>query len=415
MKAMNVKNYLTTVALVSCIGFTACQPKETVVEKNEQRVSVNDKMNSDELTAAAEQLVGPYTFMLAYKTANLALEKDPTNLKAQFYVKLLKRFEAFRGGMIRIKPLLKAEDRAKHEENIRNFPNSPMKTFLMDNSLPVMNSVADAQKALNDYFSAVVEFRKFLKENQNTQMELFLNPHVFEQKIKESLADSCQYTQKPDGYDVVCETSSIATIKMNSADLITLRQMSAAEIIYSFFNSYSLAGLEKMQEFDPNGQKSNRARTEFLASLPDFGKLNKFETLSLMKELGSDLTASFKWAIQYQNNLCPKGTESKNQRHGYLFKDGICIADQDSAQKFISTMERVLGGVTSVELTKPNNQKIHVNIDAFAWSKSPVKDLRQIKPTAWNQCDKATALVDNSFGGVFVDNNFNVLLDTDCQ
>lgn len=415
MKIMNVKNYLSTVALVSCIGLTACNPKETVVEKNEQRVSVNDKMNSDELTAAAEQLVGPYTFMLAYKTATLALEKDPTNLKAQFYVKFLKRFEAFRGGMVRIKPLLKAEDRAKHEENIRNFPNSPMKTFLMDNSKPVMNTISDAQSALNEYFSAAVEFRKFLKENQNTQLEIFMNPHVFEQKIKENLADSCQYTQKPDGYDVVCDTTIAGSIKMNMADLITLRQMTSAEVLYSFFNSYSLSGLEKLKEFDPHGQKSNQEKTEFLSALPGFGKLNSYQTITLMKELGSDLAASVKWAVQYQNTLCPKGMDSKNQRRGYLFNDGICINNPDDAQRFISTMERLLGGVTSINLGISDEPKKTVNIDAFAWSKSPIQDLRQIRPTAWNQCGDAVALADNTLGGVFVDNNFLSIINNDCK
>ena len=415
MKTTNVKSYLTTIALASCIGLTACKPKETIVEKNEQRVSVNDKMNSDELTAAAEQLVGPYTFMLAYKTATLALEKDPTNLKAQFYVKYLKRFEVFRGGMVRIKPLLKPEDRARHEENIRNFPNSPMKTFLMDNSKPVMNTIADAQAALGEYFAAGVEFRKFLKDNQNSQLELYLNPHVFEQKIKENLADSCQYTQKPDGYDVVCDTTTVGSVKLNMADLITLRQMTSAEILYSFFNSYSLSGLEKLKDFDPHGQKSNRERTEFLAALPGFGKLNSFQTITLMKDLGSDLTASLKWAVQYQNTLCPKGIDSRNQRRGYLFKDGICIDQADAAQKFISTMERALNGATSFEVTSTDGSKINLNLNIFAWSEKLVQDLRQIKPTAWNQCDRATALVDNSFGGIFVDNNVSVLLDTHCK
>ena len=76
-----VKKYLLTIALASSIGLTACQKAaDKVTEKSPQKVSVNDQMNSDELTNAAEQLVGPYTFMLAYKTAVLAVEKDPTNI-----------------------------------------------------------------------------------------------------------------------------------------------------------------------------------------------------------------------------------------------------------------------------------------------------------------------------------------------
>ncbi len=72
-----VTKYLATIALVSSFGFMGCQP-DTVKEKIQQKVSVNEQMNSDELTNAAEQLFGPYTFMLAYKTAKMSVEKDPT-------------------------------------------------------------------------------------------------------------------------------------------------------------------------------------------------------------------------------------------------------------------------------------------------------------------------------------------------
>jgi hypothetical protein len=412
---LNLLGRLSVMALVPMMGLTACLKKESIVEKNSQTVSVNEKMTSDELAESAEQLVGPYTFMLAYKTAKVALEKDPANLKAEFYLKLLKRFEAFRGAFVRIKPILSPEELARHEENIRQFPNSPLKTFLLDSSKPEFRKHSDVQAVLGEYFTAVSDFWKFLKDNQTASLELHLNPHVFEQKIKEDLADSCQYVENPDGYKVICKYNMIATKKLNTADLISLRQMASGELLYSFFNSYSLAGLEKLSQFDPQGQKSSKEKVEFLTSIPEFGKLNSYQTLSLFRMLGSDATAATKWALQYHNDICPSGQSKKNQRSGYLFDEGICIEDRTGAQNFIALMERALGGVTELEgRNKENGSPRKIRVNLFAWSESPIQDLRQVKPNQWNECGQATSLNDNTLGGIFVDRDFNSLLLTDC-
>jgi hypothetical protein len=51
-------------------------------------------------------------------------------------------------------------------------------------------------------------------------------------------------------------------------------------------------------------------------------------------------------------------------------------------------------------------------MNIFAWATNPIQDLRQIKPTSWNSCDHATSLADNSFGGIFVDNNAQLFMES---
>lgn len=63
-------------------------------DNNKTKIEASSKNTASELADAAEQLVSPYTFMLAMRIADMALEKDPENLKALFYKKLLSRFES---------------------------------------------------------------------------------------------------------------------------------------------------------------------------------------------------------------------------------------------------------------------------------------------------------------------------------
>lgn len=408
---------ITQLISIGClIAVTACQPSKEVVERDRVRISVNDQMSATELVEAAEQLVGPATFMLAYSTAKMALEKDPTNLKAEFLVKYLQRFEAFRGYFQRSMPLMSPEQQAWQKKFIEEQnPNSPLKNFLMDTKNPAFKTISNSQVVLDEYFQAVVQFREFLKKNSNAELTLNINPHVFERQAREDNLNACKWIETGDrSFQYICENAHILQRKMNAADLVALRQITSAEIIYSFFNSYSFDGLEKLNEFDKDNSRTNKERAEFLAALPNFGKLTKASTIHLFQSLGADYYTAARWVIDSQKQLCPKGYTSRDQRKGYLFSAGLCVEDSNEVEKGLAVLQRALGGVMELEVEGKNDQMYKMNVDVFAWSKNPIQDLRQIAPTTWDQCDQAVSLRDNSIGGMFVDNNYNVLLAKPC-
>lgn len=410
-KAITIGLTLTSSVLMSCTQ------SETVKYVDRVHIATNDSMSSDELATAAEQLVGPYTFMLAYKTALQATEKDPTNLKAQFYVRFLKRYEAFRGILNRVKPVLKPEQ----INNLNKFttkilPNSPLKDFLTDASAAPFTQAADLQNVISEYITALRDFRSFLKENQSKEMNIYLNPRIFQEAIKNEMNNFCKVTPNGDYSTVDCDYSFVASKKLNSADMIALTQMQAGEILMlGIYNSYSLEGLEKLSEADPQHQMSNRERTNFLSNLPNFGKLRKDNIFDLLNSIGADFSAAAKWAMTYQQSLCPKQQRVNNQRPGYLFSSGICVENPTELSRSIALIDQMLQGITRVDLRTPNGSVINTSINAFAWSKSPIQDLRQIRPTTWNNCDYAANLADNSLGGVFVENNFNLFLNQNCN
>ncbi len=415
MKNTMKKTNLISMSLIAALALSACQPNKHNKSNTQKSTTVTvqaEKMDAQELAHAAEQLVGPYTFMIASRVANEALQKDPHNLKALFISKLLKRFEAFRGIYTRLRSYLKADQLAEFDKWIQEFPESPMKRYLTAPGKPI-HTVTDLQDVLSQYYSGIEEFREFLKQNQGSEFDIELNANVFEQEIRREMYNKCQTATVGDEVTVNCDYSDIAKKKINSADMIALRQMISGELLIGiFYNSYSLEGVEKINDDNLTPQQ----KTEILMNTPTFGHLRSQNSFKLLRDIGSDLSSAVKWAVQYQKNLCPQGVETEYQRRGYLFEQGLCVDSTSTVlQRFMATLDQALGGITKIDMEKSDGTLVPMNVNLFAWSTKPIQDLRQIAPVGWNSCGLATSLRDNTLGGMFVDNNYNVLMDTDCN
>lgn len=411
MKTVMKKTNLLVLTIITALATTACQVNVKEKSEDKSKVTVNAQMSSAELAEAAEQLVGPYTFMVASKVAKQALEKDPSNIKAQFILKLLKRFEAFRGFHTRIKPYLNAEQLKEHTKWLNEFPNSPMKNYLTEAGKPI-RTVNEIQDVIADYYAGIAEFRQFLKDNQDKELDINLNASVFEQEIRSEMYDSCVVSESDDSRVVECSNPNIAVRKLNTSDMIALRQMISGELVHGLiFTGYTLEGIEKLPE-----NINNQQTVEFLSNTKTFGLLRKNHNFNLLRDIGADLSSALKWAIKYQSDLCPNGSPVSGQRRGYLFNHGICVDGQDAdLQKLMATLDKALGGITQVDMEKPDGTVVAANVNIFAWSTKPIQNLRQVAPTAWTKCDRPAALADNSLGGLFVDQNYVELTQSTCE
>lgn len=284
------------------------------------------------------------------------------------------------------------------------IPNSPLKEFLTEKSGTAINTVTDLQDVLQKYYLAISEFRTFLKDNENTEMELHLNLSTFEQEIKKELYNSCKSSDVDGVFTIKCDASLAATKKINIADMIALRQLTAGELLFGIlYNSYSLEGLDKLGAANSNGAMSSEEKTKFIFSQSEFGKLRKDNQFNLLSAIGSDLGAAVSWAVKYQDNLCHnKEINSEDQRKGYLFKKGFCIKDLDEVNKKLLILQSALHGVIQID-NEDKNKKL--NVDLFVWSRSPILDLRQVEPQGFNKCGGVTNFKDNTLGGLFVNND----------
>ncbi len=432
MKSIQIKNVsrakqILSVVVITTLTFFSCQKNTSrnVEDKNNDKttVVVNQNMQANELADAAEQLLSPVTFMLSYKTALMALEKDPSNLKAQFYSKLLKRFEVFRGYYNMILPLAPNEKvKAGLVQSFNNMPESPIKRFYGDKPFMLVNSAVDVQTLLDSYYAAINEFRVFLKDNQNSEMVINLNPFVFSNAIKENLQNSCVYAEQGSQFSVICDSSEVAIKKMNIADFIALRQMVSAELIYSIANSYSLNGLDQFRDPQLSEQFSNLSteqKVKKLFSNSEFGKLREQNSMKIIKQIGSDLGSAVKWAMKYQNQLCPNPDQLLTvQRKGYLFTGGFCISkeNQSSTEQLLETFDQALAGeVTTVDLEIADGSKKSFNVNMFAFFEKPAPNLRIVAPLKYNECGKVSEINDKTFYGTFIDANADLLLVKKCQ
>lgn len=411
--------FTMTISAMSCtktIKVIEVSTPQQLAQKSESLIIDSSELTTaEELAQSAEQLVSPYTFMFAYKLAAEAVKKDPENKKAQFHYLFLKRFEAFRGILPRIRPGLPIEEQKKLDLSIKNeLPDSPLKEFLTQSGGKAITKPSDIQDVLDSYYKSVNEFRLFLKNNEQTELNIYLNPYVFQENLKNELVDSCQLVEKPDNQFVFdCKRSNIATKKLNIVDMIGLRQMAAAEILYGiYFTSYNINGIEKLTQ-----GLSAKQKQEILFANTEFGKLRKNQLLTQLKGLGADFVSAAEWAMKYNDDICRK-------RKNYLFEDGICVYGQGtneeitSFQQVIDTLNMALGGVIEVDVTSSADTQSanKVRLNYFAWSDTPVQDLRQIAPVRWNKCDQPIEFNDNTLGGIFVDNNAHQILNNkDCQ
>lgn len=415
-----MKQFIKSMVLCSSLlaALTACSPeKKTATEK--VKLSVNEQMQSDELTAAGEQLVAPHTFHLADRAFELALQKNPNDKKAQFYRAFLKRFMVLRGVGTRVQPIVKKYgDMNQYNEQLKRLPNSPIRDFLMNpaSGATSLQTEEDVQNLLNQYKSALQDFRTFVAQNQDLKLDLYVNPLVFANQIQENDESSCKIIpgSTADDAQLECDKTDIATVKVNVADLLVMKQEAAGEILYlTLYTSYNLNGatqLAKDLDGKDNTAKDNLDLIQSRVSL----KLLKGQSFTAVRSLGSDLGVAAKWVLKYQDSVCPKDKNGMQvQRKGFLVPN-LCVDDATLLQKNLAILDQVLKGPMAIKLGDDDSTTVPVtkNVNFLALFDKPVQDLRALAPATWSADGMtATSMKDKTFGGLLPDGDADSLFN----
>jgi len=410
MKKFNRKAIMSSLISASLV-LVACSETK-IIEKEKKTVTVSDTMDSKSLTDAGEQLMSPYTLNLADKVFDMALQKDPENLKAQFYKKFLApHLVVLKGSFKRFRPYVQTYGNIQQwDQGFKKFPNSPLKEYLADGPEDIKTS-ADVQNLLDQVANGYLELRNFLAKNQAAELNLYLNPHIFAQQIQQNTVKSCVVTTSPENNvsTIKCDFTEVAQVKLNTADLISLRQMAAGQVLmYAIYNSYSVDGIEKLIGKKFESAQEGQAAIE---ALPDFAKLRGTHMLTKVQSIGSDALAAYKWAVDYQKSLCPQGYSTYKNRKGYLIENGLCIDEKTQKEVNVALLEQALNGVINMSIKSNTGQMVDTKINYLAMFRNPVADLRSIAPASYDKCDNALTLRDNSLGGIYPDNNASLFID----
>lgn len=414
---MKMRKTVIHLLLIGILGLShsACtlrsrQKNETNAKDNggKTKIVVTKDMTASDLADAGEQLVTPYTFMLADKTFSMALEKNPNHGKALFYKALLNRFMVFKGILTRIKPLVEKNGNMRDfNQTVRKIPNSAMKTFLLDGE-PDIKDAYSAQTFINQYVRSVNVLREFLINNPEMQFTINLNPYLYEEKIREEWGKSCKILPSDAvEMEVECNAQDVALKKVNAADLLVLRQIAAGEVLaFSLYASYSLEGLEKLSKIKNFNELPYQTQLQLAKSQQHFLTLRPDHVMNYWESIAQDLVAAVRWSEVHHRDLCPKGAEhSGEQREGYVFANGFCLPNDSTSvndrDEALAKIEKALRGTIPFDGLDEYGKDFHTEIDPLVLARKPILDLKALMPEELPACGQKPVLPDTTLGGVF--------------
>lgn len=415
-------SFVGTLALALVVGTTACQKNEKVVDANKADIRANSTMEPEPVALAGEQLVSPYTFMLADKVFDMALAKDPNNYRSRFYKALLKPLMVFQGVTKRLRPYVTAKgDIRKFDMIAAEMPNSPALDFMLNGTEDIADA-AGVQALIDRYIDALAELYQFLKTNEETALTVNLNAQVWEAQLRKDVADDCAIiTDTEQERHVRCNVRSILQRKIALPDMIALRHQVAGMMLYAMiYNSYSLDGVDDLiveTQKNPHSKANTAEQYAKLDNLPRFGLLRPSQRFGMLRTFGADLSAAWKYVVSHRSDVCP-ATEYPWQkpRKGYVFAGGFCqygVRSED--EKNVALLDQAMRGPISILTKNGEGRTFSLMLDAFRFADQPIANLKSVFPAQYNACGEVAAFRDPSFGGVLPRGDGNVLLKEECR
>lgn len=413
---MKFSKYILSSAV--CLSLVvACAPKSNTSRVVDTKTITNSDLKpsekAEQLALAAEQLMGPFSFMLADQVAEQALQIDSKNQRAQLLRSLLKPFMKFKGIVPRIKVALKDRNKLdQFEKDLNKFPKSSFRTFVEDNSSgqPEIKDEKTAQDFLVEVRNSFNDLREFAKKNKDIKLTLNYNVSDWQKRIEETSRD-CAYEQVEKGiFQIDCtDLSDSMQVKVDQAEMEALQHIAAGYVFYmNMFTSYDFTGLEKISKLQPNNDAERIAQ---IKSEPSLYTLRNDNNLGDLPKMGTDVVAGARWANQLKSELCPKGEISKKNRKGFVLREGLCVADQakdidgriQPINVVLTQVEDVLnGGLMAYKYFDPSTSAVQATlIDVTAWNRKPVQDLKTLLPVEFNSCGNSTKLGDATLGGIY--------------
>jgi hypothetical protein len=398
-----MKNLIT--ALVLCAGLFSCAKNDSPSD-DKTHILAAASMESEQLSLAGEQLLSPHSFMLADRVFDMALAKNPNNVRARFYKELIRPQMLAQGYVTRTRNLMNSFGDHDRQFNTTNeLPNSSLKDFLLSGTSDI-NNETQMQDFLVQYRTSLFQLYNFLKQTEKTSLVLNLNPILFYSAIKQDYDNSCVVKDNSaDKIEVVCDHQDIAQRKLNQADMIALRQIVGGAFLYTFiYTNYSAEGaVEFFNATHDRKDLSPLQTANILRNIPRLGNLRSDNAFHELTNLGADLSSSWKFAIENHSTLCPSlkyGIGEK--RHSYLFNSGLCVDVDSESQKNLALLNDALAGPVTIKAKMASNEKKDITIDPFLIAKRPISDLKRMIPTQFNECKQATAFEDPTFGGILL-------------
>ena len=410
---MRLSSSLVSLGTISILFLAACSPKNAATNPSNAQVNpsaiVDDKFSSngdkaEALSILAARLLTPTTFMHAFDVSGQALTLDSTNRRALLIHATLAPQMALKGLLSRIQPLANQSPAAKQHVDearakVRQFNNADIEKFALDGPADIW-SVRDGQELVAQYTAELDHLRTTLSGLRDQPFSLKLNLGSLQ---RSSDGKICEIKKAGDTYDFSgCDESKTVERSINNIDLELFKQdVAGLQVFLATANAYDVTGV-----FNLAGKKmSSRDAYKAILQDPSTGILRQTNGLGVIPALAKDAVVGARMAMKLQNEYCPKGHSTSQNRPGALFENGLCIQrSANQLEAFLKLADTALAGGTILIPVKGSPGLQASPLRLFT---TPVQNVRD-EAAQFNSCDQLVSFGDGSLQGAFPDRNFNL-------
>jgi hypothetical protein len=377
---------------------------------------------SDDLADEGESLLQNVKLSEAFGKFNEALQSNPQNHRATFWRASLRPLLEFKGIARRVHPLYQqAAGNSGRYERMKNdlskSNNSAMEAFLNDGPEDIGTPEA-LQEWMDRLRNSIVTFRQEIRLIREAELSIVIPSFFYSGKQGNSQCRSMSFGPVMfDGLENSCGSSVKNTIGVNRADLESILALAGVYQAYlELWTAYSINTVSLMSG-DQNkidSRESAEAAVKSMFSGNRGGELRQAKPFSGIRDLTSEMITGLKFIQDNQQELCPHGYSTPENRKGYLIAAGLCIQfsledknhEGNEATRAMRTLETFLTG-RPVDL---NVEGTTAKFKAMAVFENPPKDLKDLAPFVFDECGTLIKINAQATSAYFTEGDINSLL-----
>jgi len=423
---------LSVVLLVTL--FTACSPserhilvKENTPEKKLTPVSSTVDGGgatdpSDDLADEGEAFLEKIKLNEAFGKFSEALRINPQNHRATFWRASLRPLLEFKGIARRVQALYQQATRnsGRYEamkNDLSKSNSSIMEAFLNDGPEDI-RTTEELQEWMDRLRNSIVAFRHEIRSIREAELSIAIPSFFYSGKQASSQCRSVGFGPVSfDGPEGACGGSGKSTIGVNRADLESI--LAGAGVYQAYLELWTAYRINSVPLMSGNqkpvdSRESAEAAVKSMFSTHRDGELRQAKPFSGIRDLSTEMIIGLKFIQDHQQELCPLGYSTPENRKGYLIAAGLCIQfspeDKDhegnEATRAIRMLETFLTGRPLDIVVQGTSAKFK----AMELFENPPKNLQDLAPFVFDECGNLVKINARTSSAYFAEGDFNSLL-----
>lgn len=403
---------LALIGTVLSLGVGACGPDrvteriETVNPSESEKAARTPEQKAENLAIAGEKLFYTPSFFYSEEVFKQALEFDPKNVRARFYLAALIPLDQNRGFYNRIMPLLSklpvsAQNAILAGRDSIKFVD--LKQFLMDGPKDIFTE-NDLQNHIQNVYDAFMAAHDTLMDLRGEHLKI----HITSYESKTVTRRECYRNDRGNEwcYDIHYSDEYNQVVRDTNLDFYdfhALAMMIKAQAIYHLTTSLAFdlsGGTELAQELSVRTKLTDEFVINKIRGHQNLGRIKNPKVLKEILNLGSEFVEGVDMISRVQGELCSKGLPHEENRFGFLFSHGFC------ATKELSTAANIVSQAVKGPVNLREGLIRPFVIDVPTPLNGGLSDAKSILPDKFNSRGCAIGIPDDTMAGALPNGDF---------